>query len=43
MEGVSGEVLVAHDRLVAEFIKRLLHAVEIPLELLFRGVPGSVE
>jgi len=43
VERVAIEVLVAHDRLVVEPVERLLHAVEIPLELPFRGLPGSIE
>lgn len=40
---VPGEVLTAHNFLVAEFIKRLFHPVEIPLKLFLRSFPGPVE
>ena len=42
VERVPGEV-VAHDRLVAEFVECLPHAVEIPLRFFLRGVSGPVE
>ena len=35
IEGVLGEVLVAHDRLVAELVERFFYLVEVPLELVF--------
>jgi len=41
VEGVSGEIFVTHDFFVAELIESFLHAVEIPLELVFGCLPAA--
>ena len=43
VESVPGEILVAHDYFVAEVVERLLHAVEVPLELLLGRLPPAFE
>jgi len=43
VEGVPGEVLVAHDLPIREFVDGLFHPVEIALELFFRRLPATVE
>lgn len=43
MKRVANEIFVAHDFLVGEFVDGFLYPIEIPLELLLRGLPATVK